>query len=96
MNAGMIKQLQKLQKEMMDTENELNQTTFYGSSGGIVQVEVLGTKEVSNITIKEHVEDMEMLADMIQIAINQANNLVDVTRTERMSKFEKNMKGFGF
>lgn len=99
MNAGMLKKMQKLQKEMMETQRELENSIFQGTAGGVVTVEMKGTKEVTSITIDPDAidpEDAEMLQDTIMAAINNAMALVDQTTQEKMSKYTAGLGGFGF
>lgn len=100
MNAGMLKKMQKLQKEMMETQKELENSIFQGTAGGVVTVEMKGTKEVTSIKIDpdavEGPEDLEMLQDTILTALNNAMALVDQTTQEKMAKYTAGLGGFGF
>ncbi len=99
MNQGMIKKMQKLQKEMMQTQKELENSVFQGTAGGVVTVEMKGTKEVVSVTINPDAidpEDAEMLQDTIMAAFNNAAALVDKTTEEKMSKYTAGLGGFGF
>ena len=52
MNPGMIKKIQKMQNDMVKAQKELEASTFYGTAGGnVVEVELYGSKVVSNIVI---------------------------------------------
>ena len=48
---AMMRKLMKMKQEMEDTQKEINETEFEVSSGGIVTVTALGTKEIINIMI---------------------------------------------
>ena len=66
-----------MQEEMIAAQREIEATSFYASSGGVVDVEVKGTKELVKVTISEDFEieakeDLEMLGEMIVAACNQA------------------------
>ena len=63
MNQQLIKKLQKLQKEMADEQQALESTVFNATAGGVVKVEVFGTKELANIDIDKdfEIEDPEDL-----------------------------------
>ena len=41
----MLRKLQKLQKEMEETQRQIEESVFTASAGGVVSVEVFGTKE---------------------------------------------------
>jgi DNA-binding YbaB/EbfC family protein len=75
MNPGMIKKLQKMQRDMVKAQQELEASTFYGSAGGkMVTVEFTGDKKMTNMTIDpeaiETPEDIDMLQDTIIAAVN--------------------------
>ena len=92
---AMMKQAQKLQKEMMSAKEEINNTTFEGKSS-FVTVKVKGTKEVESIKIDSESlekEDIEMLEDMLLVAINDANKQVDEMTEKKLGKFTQGMPG---
>ena len=86
----MMKQAQKLQKEMMNVKDEIDSTEFVGESS-LVKVTVKGTKEVVKVEIDKSnsldSDDLEMLEDMIMIAVNDANKKVDKVTEQKMGKF---------
>ena len=77
---ALMKQAQKLQKDMMTSKSEIDNTEFTGESS-LVKVTVKGTKEVIKVEInkdaKMDADDIEMLEDMIKVAINEAISVVD-------------------
>ena len=92
MNPGMIKKLQKMQKDMVDAQKELEASTFYGSAGGkMVEVEFYGSKMMKEISIKpeaiEDKEDIDLLQDMIVAAVNDCMKKIDDETQSVMSKF---------
>lgn len=92
---ALMKQAQSIQKDMMKAKNEIDQTVFVGKNG-IVEVEVKGTKEVTKIKIDSSdfsVDDIEMLQDMIMIALNDAFRQVDEMTEEKLGKFANGMPG---
>lgn len=96
MNAKMLKQLQQMQKDMVRTQKEIEEAVFKGAAGGIVSVQMNGKKEIMEIEILENPDDMELLADLIKMATNQAMKEVDKTTEQKMSKFAGGMQGLGF
>jgi DNA-binding YbaB/EbfC family protein len=74
----MMKQAKIMQKRMQEVKDELKNMEFEASAGGgAVKVKVNGEQEVLEIKIdKEMAEesDMEMLEDMVLVAINDAMN----------------------
>ena len=89
MNA-MVKQAQKLQDEIVELQNEIEERDFTATvGGGAVEVVVTGKKTIKSLTIKPEVvdkDDIEMLQDLIISAVNEAVNNVEQTTEEEMSK----------
>ena len=87
---AMMKQAQKLQKEMMKVKEEIDSTEFIGESS-LVKVTIKGTKEVVKIEIDKSnsldADDLEMLEDMIVVAMNTAMKKVDEMTEKKMGKF---------
>lgn len=87
---AMMKQAQSLQKEMMKAKDEIDSTEFVGESS-LVKVTIKGTKEVVKVEIDKSnsldSDDLEMLEDMILVAINEANKKVDEMIEKKMGKF---------
>jgi nucleoid-associated protein EbfC len=73
---NMIKQAQKMQKDMMKVQEELEKRQIEASAGGgAVTVVVTGKKELVSIKIKPEVvdpDDVELLQDLILAAVNEA------------------------
>jgi DNA-binding YbaB/EbfC family protein len=74
--GGMIKQAQKLQKQMAKMQEELAERTVEASSGGgMVKVVANGKQEVVSIQIEPEVvdpDDVDMLQDLVLAAVNDA------------------------
>ena len=92
MNPGMIKKLQKMQRDMVQAQQELEASTFYGSAGGqIVKVEFTGDRKMKNITISpeaiESADDIEILQDTIIAAVNDCIKKIDDETESVMSQF---------
>ncbi len=89
---AMLKKIKKLQDEMVATQKEIEQTVFNSSAGGVVSVEIWGTKEIKSIKIDpsfllDSKEDIEMLNDMLVSACNKAYKEIDKTTKEKMEKY---------
>ncbi len=99
-NPQMIKKLQKMQEDMKNAQEQINQSIFYGQSGGaVVKVAVKGTKEVVRIDINKNevdITDIEMLQDLIISALNDAFRQVDKELEETMGAFTQGMNIPGF
>jgi len=87
--GNMMKQIQQMQAKMEEAQKELEEAEVEGSSGGgMVKVTVSGKHEIRALTIDPEVvdkEDVEMLADLVMAAVNQANQRVQELQTEQMS-----------
>lgn len=72
---ALMKQAQAMQKNMLESKNKIDAMVFEGKSE-LVTVKMNGKREVISVKIKEDVtldkEDLEILEDMIAIAINDA------------------------
>jgi len=100
MNQNLLKNIKKMQDEMVTTQQEIESSIFYASAGGVVSVEVKGTKEIIKVEVaKEYViegeEDLELLGEMIVAACNQAYNEIDKTTKEKMGKYNDMLGSFG-
>ncbi len=86
----MMKQVQKMQANMMKAQEEIAKKTVEGSAGGgTVKVVVTGDKRVQSITLaKEAVDpdDVEMLQDLILAAINEGMKKADEMSEAEMKK----------
>lgn len=92
---AMMKQAQKMQKDMMTEKNKIDESIFEGESS-LVKVQVKGTKELLRVTISKESMDkdeIEMLEDMIVIAVNDANKKVDKETELKMGKYTQGMPG---
>ncbi len=97
---ALLRKIQKMQEEMEQAQAELEATSFHASSGGVVTVELKGTKELVGIKISEDFEveseeDLEMLADMVVAACNQAYRDIEKTTEEKLGKYTDMLGGFG-
>ncbi|MGX6961606.1 YbaB/EbfC family nucleoid-associated protein [Vagococcus xieshaowenii] len=95
---GMMKQMQKMQKEMAVAQETLESKTYTGTTANdLVTVTFNGKKEMLNLDIKPEVidpEDPEMLQDLIITAVNDAIQKVTVDSEATMGKYTKGLPGF--
>ncbi|NYE57629.1 YbaB/EbfC family nucleoid-associated protein [Carboxydothermus ferrireducens] len=86
----MLKQVQKMQQDMAKLQEELNEKTVEATSGGgMVKAVVNGKQELVSLTINPQAvdpEDVEMLADMITAAVNEALRKSKDMVAEEMNK----------
>ena len=91
----LARQAQKIQEEMDAASAELDQKLYTATSGGdAVKATVSGSLEVQSIEIKPEVvdpEDVEMLADLVRAAVNEA---LRAASEEKAEKMEKSSGGF--
>lgn len=97
-NAGMMpgnmnnlmKQAQRMQKQMEETTKELEDKIYESSvGGGVVTAKVSGKKELMEIKLNPEVvdpEDIETLEDLILSAVNEAFRMQDKDYNDNMSK----------
>ena len=94
---ALMKQAQSLQKDMMKVKSEIDKKEFIGESS-FVKAIVTGDKKIVKIEIanKEELgsDDMEILEDMLVVAINDAFNKVDKELEEKMGKFGNAIPSF--
>ena len=87
---AMLKQAQALQKDMMKVKSEIDQSEFVGESS-LVKVTLKGTREAIKVEInvedKLDKDDIEVMEDMLVVAINDANKKIDEMTEKKMGKF---------
>ena len=85
---NMIKQAQKMQEQMLKAQQEIEETEVEASSGGgMVTVKATGKKEILEIVIKPEAvdpDDVEMLQDLVMVAVNDALSKADALTQEKM------------
>lgn len=93
---ALMKQAQSIQKDMMKAKEEIDKMIFCGESS-LVKVEVNGKKQILKVNIdKEHElssDDIDILEDMIVVAINDAMKKVDVEIEKKLGKYTSAMPG---
>ncbi len=92
---AMMKQAQKLQKDMLEEKNKIDNTMFEGKSS-FVTVQVKGNKEIVSIKIDNdsiEKDEIEMLEDMIVVAVNDAMKKIDAETENKMGKYTQGMPG---
>ncbi len=93
----LMRQAQKLQEQMSNTQEELVAREYTAQAGGgMVSVVVSGKRELKSIEIKPECvdpDDVEMLQDMILAAVNEALRTGESTREAEMSKLNPGMGG---
>lgn len=92
----MMKQVQKMQQDMIKLQEELgNRTVESSAGGGAVKVVANGKNEILSVEIKPEAvdpEDIEMLQDLIRAAVNEALRLAQEMISQEMSKLTGGLK----
>jgi DNA-binding YbaB/EbfC family protein len=92
----MMKQAQKLQRQMMEAQEALADERVEGTSGGgTVKAVADGQQNVIEIKIDPEAvdpEDVEMLEDLVLAAVSEALRKSRDLAEERMGAFTKGMK----
>ena len=84
MNQAQMMKLRKMQKEMMEAQERLENTVFEGTAGGAVT----GNHEVVEINIDpEAIDDVEMVQDMLVSALNDVNKKIEAETQKLMGGF---------
>ena len=94
---NLMKQAQKMQRQMEEGQKELETKEFTAKAGGgAVEVTVTGKKEITKVKLSEEAvdpDDIEMLEDLIVAAANEALRQADEANTELMSKMTGGLGG---
>lgn len=93
---ALMKQAQSIQNDMMKAKNEIDKMIFHGESS-LVKVEINGKKEVLKVSIDKEqefsIDDIEMLEDMIVVAVNDALRKIDAETEKKLGKYTSAMPG---
>jgi DNA-binding YbaB/EbfC family protein len=95
----MLRQVQKMQADMEKAQEELkNETVEASAGGGMVTVKVSGELEILDLTIDPDAvdpEDVELLQDMVQAAVNEALRSAQELATNKMGAVTGGLGGAG-
>ena len=85
---NMIRQAQKLQEQITNVQEEIENETFTATTGGgVVEITMNGRKQVQSLTIKPEVvdkDDVETLQDLIISAVNECVKQIEETSESKM------------
>ena len=88
--AAMMKQVQKMQQDMIRMQEEMENKTYTAAAGGgMVKATVNGKHQLMALEIKEEAvdpDDVEMLQDMVIAAVNEAIREADTDSANNMSR----------
>ena len=87
---NLMAQAQRMQKEITKKKEEVDKSTFEGTSEW-VKITINGKKEIVSLQIKKEgiidEEDKEMLEDMLKIAFHEASKKVDQALENAMGAY---------
>ena len=94
---NLMKQAQKMQRQMEEGQKELEAKEFTAKAGGgAVEVTVTGKKEVTKVQLSEEVvdpDDIEMLQDLVMAATNEALRMAEEANNELVGKMTGGLGG---
>jgi nucleoid-associated protein EbfC len=86
----MMQQAQRMQREMAKAQEEIAAMTVEAAAGGgVVRVKINGERQLVELSIDPSVvqaDDVEMLQDLVMVAINDAQRRFDEQSEERMNQ----------
>ena len=92
---AMMKQAQKLQKDMMNAKKEIDETEFECTKS-FLTVRAMGNKKIKSIKIDiESIskDEIEMVEDLILVAVNELMDKIDKETEKKMGKYTQGMPG---
>ena len=95
----MIMQMQKAQRELRKAHAELEAKEFRINKAGLVEIVVLGSKEIVSINVEEdgfEADNKEMIEDMIKDGLNELFAQIDEESQKIDEKIAGKTGGFGF
>jgi len=95
----MLKQVQKMQQEMMEAQESLKDEVVEASAGGgMVTVQVTGDLNVKAIKIQPEAidpDDVELLQDMVLAAVNEALRSAQELASSKLGGIAGGLGGLG-
>ena len=99
-NAGMMKQIQKMQEDMAKAQAALeDETVEVQAGGGAISIVITGHQRVRSVAIKPELLDtsdpewVNDLQDLLVVVINQAIEKSQERAAERMEAITGNLSG---
>ena len=92
----LMMEAQKMQKKLQNEQKELENTNYEGTSS-LVTIVINGKKEVKSVKINMeddlNKDDIEMLEDMIMVAMNDAVKKAEADKEQRLGKYGQGLTG---
>lgn len=97
--AGMMKQLQKMQQDMVEAQAALeNETVEVSVGGGALTIVITGHQRVQSITVNPDVvdtDDEEWVTDLQDLLVAGVNQAIEQSQTMAADKMEGITGGMG-
>ena len=95
--GGMFQQIQKLQDDMVKTQDSLaDEAVTVTAGGGAIEITITGQQQLMAVKIDPEVvdpEDVEMLQDLIVAAVNEALEQSKALAAEKMGALTGGLEG---
>jgi len=93
---AIMKQAQKMQKDILKEKEEINKKIFTETYSHVT-VSMNGEKQITKIDISKDMDldkdDIEMLEDMIMIAVNNTIKKIDEETEKKLGKYGQGLNG---
>lgn len=91
---SLMNQARKLQGELEKTTKEIENKMFNYENENIL-VEISGKNEISKVKIKnkEIINDIEMLEDILTVAINNVLEQIKIEKNQKLGKYTNGLGG---
>ena len=92
---AMLQQAQRMQKDIQQKQEQINKTEYTGTSE-MVDITIYGSKKIKSVNLKVKSldeEDIEVLEDMIKIAMNDAISKVEKDTEAKLGSYSKQLGG---
>ena len=93
--GNLVKQAQEMQKKVQTLQEEMaNEKVSASAGGGLVTVTANGQQKIVSVEIDKDVvdpEDVEMLEDLVLVAVNEALGRAQELMNERMGQIAGNL-----
>ncbi len=92
---AMLQQAQRMQKDIQAKQEQINSSEYTGTSE-MIDITIYGSKKIKSVNLKVKSldeEDIEVLEDMIKIAMNDAISKVDKDTEAKLGAYSKQLGG---
>jgi DNA-binding YbaB/EbfC family protein len=87
---SMIKQAQKMQEDMQELQEQLNEREYsVTAGGGLIELTMTGEKELKSVKLKPEVVDKDNIEDLEDVILAGVNAIISKIETEHTEAMEK-------